>query len=248
MAVLWEKRSGGTHYQVRSAGHSRRLYTDGVFHSAYNARQPVTGDIWDLLMLPAFLFRADRVRRILLLGVGGGAVVGLFRRYCAGCEIIGVERDRVHLYVAERFFGATGEGVDLHHAEATSWLDGYTGAPFDLIVDDLFGASQGEPVRAVDADAAWFRRLLAHLSTGGTLVVNFAHRAEFERCGFFRHARVRACFRSAFSTTLPRNENVVGVFARPAASASRLRKNLLAHPALAAALSSKRLAYRIRSV
>ena len=248
MALLWEKTFRGTRYQVRTAGHTHRLYTDGVFHSAFNARQPVTGDIWDLLTLPAFLFSAAQIRRVLVLGVGGGAVIRQLRHFCGAIELVGVERDPVHLYIAERFFKATGDGVRLFQADATQWIKGYSGPPFDLVIDDLFGANKGEPVRAVEADPSWFRFLLKRVSAGGTLAVNFATPAEFERCGYFRDARVRKCFRSAFKTTVPQNENVVGVFARMSASASRLRENLLATPELATALRNKKLCYRIRAL
>ena len=57
MALLWERRVEGTLYQVRSAGRTRRLYTNGVFHSQYNPVRPVTGSVWDLLLLP---FRGRR--------------------------------------------------------------------------------------------------------------------------------------------------------------------------------------------
>ncbi|MDH3638830.1 MAG: oxidoreductase [Gammaproteobacteria bacterium] len=248
MAVLWEKKCGGTHYQVRTAGRTHRLYTDGVFHSAFNPRQPVTGDIWDLLALPAFLFSPGQVRRVLLLGVGGGAVIRQLQHFCGAIEVVGVERDPMHLYIAERFFKAAGAGVLLQQDDARTWIKDYSGPPFDLVIDDLFGADKGEPVRAVEADAAWFRVLLRRVSAGGTLAINFGDGAEFERCGYFSDARIRNCFRSAFKTTLPKNENLVGVFARKVVSASRLRRNLLATPEFATALRNKKLCYRIRAL
>lgn len=77
MAVLWEKHVDGVRYQVRAAGRTRRFYTDGVFHSQYNPLNPVTGHVWDLLMIPAFFYATGSVGRVLVLGVGGGAVIGL---------------------------------------------------------------------------------------------------------------------------------------------------------------------------
>ncbi len=248
MVVLWEKKSGGTHYQVRSAGYTRRLYTDGVFHTAFNPRRPVTGDIWDLLTLPAFLSSIALIRRVLVLGVGGGAVIRQLRHFAGGVQITGVEVDPVHLYVAERFFEVGGDGVCLVEADAKEWLTRYSGPPFDLVIDDLFGGRRGEPIRVIEADAAWFRLLLKRISGDGTLAVNFATAGEFERCAYFSDARVRKCFQAAFKTTVVQNENVVGMFARKSASASRLRRNLLATPEFASALRSKKLAYRIRAV
>ena len=72
MALLWSEQDGDSRYEVRSAGNTRRLYTNGVFHSQYNPNNPVTGSVWDLLLLPAFFLPPGRPRRVLVLGVGGG--------------------------------------------------------------------------------------------------------------------------------------------------------------------------------
>ena len=71
MAVLFEKVANGRVYQVRSAGNSRRLYTDGVFHSQYNPNHIITGSVWDLLFLPSQFYAKGALKRVLVLGVGG---------------------------------------------------------------------------------------------------------------------------------------------------------------------------------
>ncbi len=40
MAVLWQKKTAGQHYEVRTAGNSRRLYKNGVCHSQFNPAIP----------------------------------------------------------------------------------------------------------------------------------------------------------------------------------------------------------------
>ncbi|WP_455217906.1 hypothetical protein, partial [Kaarinaea lacus] len=87
MAIVWHKKISGTCYEVRKAGNSIRLYTDGVFHSQYNPHRPVTGSVWDLLMLPAFFTNIDKISRVLVLGVGGGSVIQLLHRYVKPDEI-----------------------------------------------------------------------------------------------------------------------------------------------------------------
>ena len=72
MALLWEKRAGGVCYQVRTAGNTVRLYTNGVLHTQYNPTRLLTGSVWDLLLLGALFVPRERMRRVLLLGVGGG--------------------------------------------------------------------------------------------------------------------------------------------------------------------------------
>ena len=100
MALLWHKQDGNTRYEVRSAGNTRRLYTNGVFHSQYNSTQPVTGSVWDLLLLPAFFLPASSLKRVLVLGVGGGAVIRQLNHFLQPEQIVGVELNPVHLEVA----------------------------------------------------------------------------------------------------------------------------------------------------
>ncbi|QKQ25565.1 hypothetical protein [Candidatus Reidiella endopervernicosa] len=56
MALLWYRKEGESRYEVRSAGATRRLYTNGVFHSQYNPNRPISGSVWGLLMLPALYY------------------------------------------------------------------------------------------------------------------------------------------------------------------------------------------------
>jgi len=184
MAIVWKKTVGGVCYEVRAAGNTRRLYTDGVFHSQYNPNNPVTGSIWDLLLLPAFFYPQDYLKRILVLGVGGGAVLKQFNYFLQPRDIVGVELNPVHLNIAKRFFKLTQKNITLYEADAVQWLQAYRGEPFDLIVDDLFGEHDGEPVRAVKANRVWARTLLAHLATDGLVVTNFVSSHELQQSAY----------------------------------------------------------------
>lgn len=247
MALLWFRQDGDTRYEVRSAGNSVRLYTNGVFHSQYNPRQPVSGSVWDLLLLPAF-FAPATVQRVLLLGVGGGTLIRQFNHFLAPQAIVGVELNPVHLDVARRWFGVAAGNVALHQADALRWVRQYRGAPFDLIIDDLFGDAGGEPRRAVTADGRWFRRLGLLLAPGGTLVFNFASAAELKSSAWFHDAGIRDRYPAAFRLTAPHYENAVGAFLRRPTPVARLRRQLAAFPALDPARRSCRLNYRIQSL
>ncbi len=170
MAVLWEKRVNGVSYEVRTAGRTRRLYSDGVFHSQYNPARPVTGHVWDLLMIPAFFHAPGSVRRVLVLGVGGGAVIALLQRFVAPRAMVGVELNPLHLFVARRFFGITQRSVHLVRADARTWIRDYDGPPFDMIIDDLFGEQNGEPVRAVEMQVPCRSRCLSSCSNHATRI------------------------------------------------------------------------------
>lgn len=246
MAVLWQKVVNGSRYEVRAAGNSRRLYTNGVFHSQYNPRHPLTGGVWDLLMLPAFLLPAGAVRRVLVLGVGGGTVIQQLIHFVKPDVITGIEWDPVHLYVAKRFFGLPPKRVVLHQADAVAWLRRYRGPGFDLIIDDLFIGQNGDPAKAVTANAAWFHTLLRNLRTGGALVSNFVSFRALRDCAYFTHRSIERRFPAAFALRTEYAENAIGAFLRRPGSSALLRTRLQTTPGLDPRLKTGRLRYRIR--
>ena len=151
MAILWQKTVDQNRYEIRTAGKTRRLYTNGVCHSEFNADKIFTGSVWDLLILPAWFYGDDEIRRILVLGVGGGAVLLQLDHLLETDAIIGIESDPVHLHLARKFFGSTVPGITLIEAEAGAWLDAYRGEPFDMA---RAGAGGGGGYRMVGTVAA----------------------------------------------------------------------------------------------
>jgi spermidine synthase len=246
MAILWRRDEGGRCYEVRSAGRTRRLYTDGVFHSQYNPSQPVTGNLWDLFLLAGLCLPRGGVRRALMLGVGGGAAIRLLRRHLRPACVVGVDIDRIHLTVARRFFGVRGGGAELHCADAVEWLTRYAGRPFDLIVDDLFGGVGGEPFRAVEVNRRWAGLLTDNLTDAGVLAVNFTSTAELKTSACAASPAVRRRFGAALSLKTPQNENTVGVFTRRAVTGADLRARVRETPELERALAGGRLRYNAR--
>lgn len=245
MALLWEQRTGGRHYEVRSAGRTRRLYTDGVCHSEFNPSRLTTGSIWDLLLLSAFLHPPGTVRRALVLGVGGGTLLLQLRALAGVPEITGVDLSAVHLSIARRFFGLDAQEFRLVEDDAVAWVRRCR-ERFDLIVDDLFTGTKGEPVRAFPAGREWMELVASRLADGGTLAINFASYAEVRACGWYRGATLRRALPWAFRFTTPRLDNAVGVFTQRPSDPDTLRAHLLAEPRLRRALRERRLNYRVR--
>ena len=170
MAVIWERFCDGQYYEVRRAGNTLRLYRDGVLHTQYNPRRTLTLGVWDLLLLPAFAL-TPAPQRILVLGVGGGAILRLLQQFFPGAQLSGVDIDRQHLTLATRFFGVDKQRVSLHQADARQWLaDESPDQKFDLVIDDLFVGAANDPVRVFEADKPWFEMLLARIETNGALV------------------------------------------------------------------------------
>ncbi|VAW61967.1 hypothetical protein MNBD_GAMMA09-890 [hydrothermal vent metagenome] len=246
MAIVWSKKAAGTLYEVRSAGNSLRLYTDGVFHSQYNASQLLTGHVWDLLMLPAFFYSPNTIKRVLVLGVGGGAVLHMLRKFVAPDLIVGVELNPQHIYIGRRFFNLKHSGIQLIEADAIEWLKRYKGDKFDMIVDDLFAEKEGEPVSVVKANRRWFSCMLKQLNKEGVIVRNFINRDELLSSAGLKNPYIAEKFSSVFRLNSCFNENFVAAYVKKRVSSGELRKNLIDTPGLNPTLKTSRLRYSIR--
>ena len=232
MAILWQKRVDGTLYEVRSAGKTRRLYTNGVLHSQYNPGQVMTGSVWDLLLLPALCVNDGQIKRVLILGVGGGSVLHQLNALLAPDIIIGVELSPEHIYVSKQFFSLSQPNVVIHRAEAVAWLNAYQGPAFDLIIDDLYGDDNGEPVRAVPLTEPWVDTLLANLADDGVLVVNTVSPEELKKSSLMSGKYEKHCFSSALCFATPLCHNAVGAFFKQSVNLPQLRKRIISTPIL----------------
>ncbi|SDZ78456.1 class I SAM-dependent methyltransferase [Microbulbifer marinus] len=226
MALLWQKRVGDCEYQVRSHGASVRLYSNGVFHSQWNPRDPLKGSLWELLLLPAFFRDISQVKSVLLLGVGGGALIRLLQQFFDPARIVGVDLDATHLDIARRYFGV--RDAELVCADAREFVGELQSATepqtFDLVIDDLFGHGSGEAQRAVAADPAWCRSLLHLLNQNGVLVSNFGSRRELLDSGW-RDQGVRSQLHGGWTAELPSYENAILAVSREPLSLADLTKN-----------------------
>ena len=227
------------------AGNTRRLYTDGVFHSQYNPDHPVTGGVWDILFLPALFYPEKSIKRVLLLGVGGGAAIHLLNKYIEPDEIIGVELNPVHISVAKRFFAIDKASAKLIQADAIKWLNEYQGPGFDMIIDDLFGEKDGEPVRVAKANKQWMSLLHQHLNPEGLLVMNFIDPKDLKNSAALSYRKITGLFSSIFQFTLSHYVNAVGAFLKIPATSQQLRNTIKKNKALS---SSRKLDYHIRKI
>ena len=248
MAVLFHKQHNGHTYEVRGAGQTRRLYTDGVFHSQYNPRHGVTGSVWDLLFLPSQFYDPAELKRVLVLGVGGGAAIHMLNRFAAPEIIVGVELSRIHLQVARQHFDLRYRNLQLVHANAIDWLIGYDGEPFDLIIDDLYFEDQGLPTRAIAADASWFDVLLDHLTDRGMLVLNFVGQKEWKQSAYFQEAFVRDEFPSVYRFTTPTCHSAVVALLRQQKTLREFRSRLRTQPVLDERSAGCRLRYKVSKI
>lgn len=217
MALVWTKINNDRKYEIRTAGNSIRLYTNGVFHSQYNPKMKNCNGIWDLLVLPLFLIDPGLIKRVLVLGVGGGAAIKMVQDYFDPDEIVGVELNPVHISIAKRFFKVNQKNVLLVEAEARQWTRDYTGKGFDLIIEDLFTEVKGEPARAIEFDSSWYNLLKKHLLPTGLLVANFISAEELGDSILFKN-RKNLCKQASLTAFSDRryDNQIVSVYPRHA--------------------------------
>jgi len=226
MAVIWERKTAKCHYEVRTAGNSVRLYKDNVFHSQWNDTRPLSNGVWDLLFLPALLLPDMDINRVLVLGVGGGAVINQFTQLLEPKEIVGVELDAVHLQIAKRYFGVQQRSVELIQADALEWMHNYKGKKFDVIIEDLFTEKGGEPYRVAEATTSWFRALKKHLQPNGVLVVNFEDVAQMRAASVPYQATLNGRPDLRYQFNQPSYGNSVCAFLSEAVTPAAMRRRL----------------------
>ena len=248
MAVIWQKCVEGKQYEVRGAGQTRRLYTDGVFHSQYNPNRSLTGNVWDLLSLPSFFLGEGQLQRALVLGVGGGTVIRQLRQWYPDIQVTGIELNPTHLYIARHFFELDDPAVTLIKADAIDWMQCYDGDPFDLIIDDLFFEEEGEPCRAVAANRHWLGSLAAALSPHGMLTMNFISSVDLRASAVFHNKALQARFYNVYRFMTPLYENNIGVFLSKPESLNLLQQRVLAKSPLGQEFTELQDKYQIRKL
>lgn len=213
MALIWARTAGRHRYEIRRAGRTVRLYTNGVLHSQYHPDMAFGGGVWDLLGLPALWSRNPCLSGILLLGLGGGAVVRQLHELVEWQKFVAVERNPIHLEISRRFFGLDRMPAELVETDARQWVQSHSGGKFELIIDDLFSDNQGEARRSVPFTRAWYRGLVGLLSDDGILVINFVDERELK----YRLGKIPAArrdFKCAYKLTLPAYGNAVAALIR----------------------------------
>ena len=212
--LVWEHSKDDNHYQVRRAGHSLRLYRNGVFHSQYNGRRLLNGGVWDMLWLPLWFRPGKQRQRVLMLGVGAGAAAKKLLDSGFSGSFTGIELDPVHLHIAKRFTGLTSgkASVKLHTANAFQWLKRYRGPAFDVIIDDLYGELDGEPLRQLGggfSQSSWLATQQKHLKHGGLLLANCDSRKSLN--DLLGAARAGGSLQAGVVFSVPHYENRVAL-------------------------------------
>ena len=163
---------------VKDTPDGKVLFVDGSHASEWQPERAVTHSIWDLLAAPVMLLPAERVPRVLLMGIGGGTVLRVLRALRPDASLTGVELDADVVAAARSAFALDALGATIVVDDAQRFVAQTPArAAFDLIIDDVY---QGQ-VGAMFKPEGWevtLRRCFARLSAVGVLVCNVLTRRE----------------------------------------------------------------------
>ena len=240
MALVYQNQLADSHYEVRSAGASLRLYSNGVLHSQYNPNTPISGGIWDLLLLPGF-FKETPPKRILVLGLGGGTIVHLIKAFFPESLLTCVELDKQHIDIAQQFFVIPSQQVEVIHADAYEYLS-ETSETFDWIVDDVFQHVSGEPTRAKSLNDI-FPLYLQRLKPQGMLSANLIGSEQYKQMKSFSEN-----FTQGYQFNHPMYENRIICLSSAMCSTAQFRLNLKQFKVLDQSRKSCKLNYRLRKL
>ena len=212
MAILWQERIDGNHYEVRRAGASVRLYRNGVNHSQWNPKRPLSGSIWDLITLPTLHRPFNSLKDVLILGFGAGTVGRQIRELLRPERIVGVELDPIHLSIADGFFECS-DGCDLIAGDAVEWVhESKEKASYDVIIDDLYAEEDGIPLPCVPMDAEWCQALARLLKPGGILIFNMIEPEKVKHLPIFKSTKLKKRFTETVMYRIDGYENRIIAF------------------------------------
>jgi spermidine synthase len=203
---------------VRVTRRGRELRIGGTLASYYRRGHAMTGSVWDGLAAPLAALDARRVRRVLILGLGGGSAARAIRALAPQAAIVGVERERDVIQAAREWLDIDALRLEIVHADALHFLQ-RDRRRFDLVLDDVFLASKGAAWKPDWLPEPGLAMAARRLAAGGVLVSNTIDETA---------AVVRACrrlFPRVFTLRLRDYENavVMGVTARLTARELRAR-------------------------
>lgn len=145
-----------------------------------------------LAMLSALTW-CNEPAHVLDLGAGSGAFERFFSAHLPACAVTAVESSAELIDVARTWF-AWPRHVEVHHADAASWLEKEpSGPPFDLVLCDIF---DGEYHPDCLFDPWFYRACEQRLARTGAFALNVSPAADDELVD------ILAALRQAFAWTV----------------------------------------------
>lgn len=168
--VVFSQESPYGHVFVQEWEGEMLLFVDNQYgiQSIYDPETSITEEYYAYFsILPAMHSEA---KRVLILGHAGGSFTRVFNEYFPELEVTGVEINPAVTAAAEATMNLTDLSVDIHHADARSFLLS-TNEKWDFILIDAY---KGSTIPAHLATAEFFQLAKSRLSDEGILGINVA--------------------------------------------------------------------------
>jgi spermidine synthase len=156
--------------RVQGGPHGRELIVDETFASYYRPGMTTTGSVWDAIAAPLLSLPPGRLRRVLLLGLGGGSVARIVRALAPSAEIVGVELDEDVVKAARDHFALDALDLELVVDDALAFLR-RDRRKYDAVLEDIF-IGYGDDVHKPDWIPEPGLELAARRLRGGGLLVS----------------------------------------------------------------------------
>jgi len=212
--VEFEKQSEFSHLRVRREGDVRTLLfvqEDGSesIESRVNIEKPhELISNYTRFMFSSYLVRPKQ-ERVLIIGLGGGAMIHFLKHNDPDLKVDVVEIDPVVVHVSDQYFNIRGEdNVRIVTADAKNYLSD-TKQTYDVIYLDAYLAksiatdSSGVPLRLKTEE--FYKTLQQKLTPGGLIVFNLIARNSFEEDVL----AIRNSFSHVFLFEVPFSSNYV---------------------------------------
>ncbi|MGZ5445412.1 MAG: spermidine synthase [Thermoanaerobaculia bacterium] len=185
------------------------------------------------------LFR-PKIRRVLMIGLGGGTAARQFARFYPDAVVDIVEVDPLVVDVAKRYFGVTpAERLRIHIADGRTFL-ARSREQWDLIIIDAYTVNRyGDTIPAHLTTREFFTTVAARLGDGG--IVHFHCAFADSKLSAAIHTTMASVFPSVLRTGGEFLASSVPLLADPHVLLERAKASPAAHfPALAPSVASLR--------
>lgn len=201
--LIFEKKSKYHHIMVYEDGFIRTLRLGNGPEAGKQSRIDLRDPDYLLLEYTRLMFAAllinDRPARVLIIGLGGGALPRAINRYIPDAEIDVVDIDSDVVKVAEKFFFfEPGDKINVHISDGRAFIQktfrDNPGKKYDMVILDAFNSSS-TPKHLITKE--FLKELMLVLHPKGVVSANVlidnklfhsilkTHRKVFKRCYLF---------------------------------------------------------------
>jgi spermidine synthase len=172
--LITERESVYNYIQVVKVGDETQLIlNEGVgIHSIYNPNSILNGGPWDYFMIAPYFnnppFTQDQVRKVAIIGLGGGTAVGEFTAAYGSIPIDGVEIDGTIVNMGRQYFHMNEPNLHVVLQDGRYFLQTRS-QKYDVVAIDAY---QQPYVPFQFTTKEFFQEVRNHLTPTGVMVIN----------------------------------------------------------------------------